>query len=395
MFLSAIGRIQYSATMQSFWIQLYRASIYLIIILGFIYIILKRKVELKGIDGLLCLMVFYEVMISFIRYRSMNKILFNEFMVDVLAWPVIFILTQKLFKNLSIFKTFRIITMCGAVLIVGLTAINLSNLNRLGVNSAIGGAAYCVAVLPLLYFFFSKKVGNFFTVIVTLLIMISTKRSSFLALLLGVFAYYASEAIVQEISRKKLKKMLSLMFMATIVSVVGLYLINTADIKIFQRFTNRDVTLSGRTVLWENILIDYGNQGLGEKLFGNGMHAVKYKFNPYGLGWYAHNSFIETLYDYGLIGLAVLIMFVTIIVKKTVYMNMKKSKIAPVMSSTIPALFFYALASYFFEVGQTSLFYAFIWSLCIAVEEKVCLKQEKTTQKIHRIEKHRNTYIRT
>ena len=101
-----------------------------------------------------------------------------------------------------------------------------------------------MAVLPLVYFFFSKKVGNFFTIIVMILIMISTKRSSFLALLLGIFVYYISDAIVQKTSRKKLNKMLSLMLMVVIVSVVGLYLINTSDIEIFQRFTSEDTTLS-------------------------------------------------------------------------------------------------------------------------------------------------------
>lgn len=393
-FLSAIGRIQYLATIDSFWIRLYRISIYLIIILGFSYILLRRKVEFKGVNRLLCLMVLYGLIVSLVRYRSINQTLVNEFIIDVLAWPVVFILIQNLFKNLSILKTFRKITMCGVVLIVGITAINLFNLNSLEVNSAIGGGTYCVAVLPLVYFFFSKKVGNFFTIIVMILIMISTKRSSFLALLLGIFVYYISDAIVQKTSRKKLNKMLSLMLMVVIVSVVGLYLINTSDIEIFQRFTSEDTTLSGRTVLWGNILIDYGSQGFGEKLFGNGMHAVKYKFNPYGLGWYAHNSFIETLYDYGVIGLVALIVFVIFIIKKTVNMNIKKRQLAPVMSSTIPPLLFYAVASYFFEVGQIILFYSFIWSLCIAVEEKVYLKQQLNTHKICCNKEQRNTYIK-
>ena len=117
------------------------------------------------------------------------------------------------------------------------------------------------------------------------------------------------------------------------------------------------------------------------------MHAVKYKINPYGLGWYAHNSFIETLYDYGVIGLILLILFVVVIIKKTVSMNMQKSKFAPVMSSTIPPLLFYAFSSYFFEVGQMILFYSFIWSLCIAVMDKGDLNQKVMSPAICRLQK--------
>ena len=99
------------------------------------------------------------------------------------------------------------------------------------------------------------------------------------------------------------------------------------------------------------------------------MHAVKYKINPYGLGWYAHNSFIETLYDFGIIGLGMLILFIVLLIKETITMNKQKSEFAPVLSSSIPSLLFYASASYFFEVGQTILIYAFIWGLCLAISE--------------------------
>lgn len=375
-FFSAVGRIQYLATMETLWIQFYRASVYLIVILGFTYMLLKQKVKLKGINGLLCLMVFYEIGISLYQYGSINQTLFNEFVIDVLAWPVIFILTQNLFKDLNILDLFKKITICGVILVFVMTAINLLNMDIIGTNSAVGGVVYCVAVLPLLYVFVSKKAGNIFSIIAAIFIIISTKRSSFLALLIGFFMYYISDAIIQEMPRKKMNKLLSLMLMLIIVSVVGIYLMEISNVEIFQRFTSGDETLSGRTVLWEKILFRYSNGGFGEKLFGNGMHAVKFKINPYGLGWYAHNSFIEALYDYGIIGLAILLMFVLVIIKRTVSMNKKKRKIAPVMFLTIPPLFFYALASYFFEVGQTILFYSFIWSFCIAVEEKVYIKQE-------------------
>lgn len=386
-FSSAIGRIQYSATTAALWINLYRLSIYLIIFLGIAYILFKHKVRFDKITILICLMVLYEAIISIFQYKRINISLFNEFVIDVLAWPLIFVLTHSFIKDVGIPRSFKKITICGVFLILAITAINLFNMDTMGINAAIGGVTYCVAVLPLMYFFFSKKAEKILTIVVLILVMVSTKRSAFLALLIGVFAYYISDAVIQEISRKKFNKMLSLMLMVFLVSIVGIYLLETSNIDIIQKFTSGDETLSGRTILWERILVNYGNQSFIEKLFGNGMHAVKYKINPYGLGWYAHNSFIETLYDYGVIGLILLILFVVVIIKKTVSMNMQKSKFAPVMSSTIPPLLFYAFSSYFFEVGQMILFYSFIWSLCIAVMDKGDLNQKVMSPAICRLQK--------
>lgn len=368
-FVAVICRIEYTALLVPVWIAVYRISLYAIIMLGFLFIIVMKEIIIKGISGVLYIMVFYELVITVVGYGSLNRTLFNEFMVDTLAWPLIFILTYSLYRDDSIRKPFKVISALGITIIFGITAVNLSRINAVGMNRAISGVPFSVAVLPLVYMFFSKKTGIAATIIAAILIIISTKRSSFLVLLIGVFAFFISDVLVQQVQRKKLNKMLALMFLSVVIFVVGMYLLDNSDIAIIQRFTNGDATLSGRTVLWQRIIKIFSEQGLSNKLFGNGMHAVKYKINPYGLGWYAHNSFIETLYDFGIIGLGMLILFIVLLIKETITMNKQKSEFAPVLSSSIPSLLFYASASYFFEVGQTILIYAFIWGLCLAISE--------------------------
>lgn len=368
-FVAVICRIEYTALLVPVWIAVYRISLYAIIMLGFLFIIVMKEIIIKGISGVLYIMVFYELVITVVGYGSLNRTLFNEFMVDTLAWPLIFILTYSLYRDDSIRKPFKVISALGITIIFGITAVNLSRINAVGMNRAISGVPFSVAVLPLVYMFFSKKTGIAATIIAAILIIISTKRSSFLVLLIGVFAFFISDVLVQQVQRKKLNKMLALMFLSVVVFVVGMYLLDNSDIAIIQRFTNGDATLSGRTMLWQRIIKIFSEQGLSNKLFGNGMHAVKYKINPYGLGWYAHNSFIETLYDFGIIGLGMLILFIVLLIKETITMNKQKSEFAPVLSSSIPSLLFYASASYFFEVGQTILIYAFIWGLCLAISE--------------------------
>ncbi|BDZ82323.1 hypothetical protein Lac2_04570 [Claveliimonas bilis] len=376
-FVSAIGRIQYSATSVSYWIALYRTSIYLIELIGVGYTLYKHVLLFKrNIAAFLGFMVLYELAITFLRYRSLGTTLFNEIVIDLLGWPLVFIFTYQFVKDIGILKAFKGITVCGVSIIIIITAFNISNMGRIGINPAVGGVGYCVAVLPLVYLYFPKKFQKIITFIVLVIVLLSTKRSSFLALLIGIFTYYISDAIIQKTPRQKINKMLFVMFMAIVAAIAGIYMLESSQLEIVKEFTSQDETLSGRTLLWERILTNYNSLSFSERFFGSGMHAVKWKFNPYGLGWYAHNSFIETLYDYGIVGMALLIIFIVMIIKKTIKMNLDKSRISPIISFTIPPMLLFASSSYFFEIGQIMIFYSFIWSFCVAVFDIGLIEQK-------------------
>ena len=392
-FVAVIGRIQYSATTIALWINIYRASVYLIILIGIIYIIYRHRFKYNKTVILLTIMMLYEAFISIYRYRRINLTLFNEFIIDVLAWPLIFILTYNFTRDMGVPQSFKKVSICGVSAILIITAVNISNMSAIGINPAVGGVGYCVAVLPLIYFYFPKRLEKIIAVIMLLIVMLSTKRSSFLAVLIGIFVYYLSDAIIQEMPRKKFNKMFSVMLLVVIIAIVGIYMLGNSDLEIIQEFTSDDETLSGRTLLWEGILTNYNNLSFGEKLFGSGMHAVKYKYNPYGLGWYAHNSFIETLYDYGIVGLLLLIAFIVVIIKKTLEMNSRKSIVAPIMSVTIPSMLLFASSSYFFEIGQTMLFYSFIWSLCITIFDQGLLVHKTSVPEKKKKRMHRNLLV--
>lgn len=85
-FVAVICRIEYTALLVPVWIAVYRISLYAIIMLGFLFIIVMKEIIIKGISGVLYIMVFYELVITVVGYGSLNRTLFNEFMVDTLAW---------------------------------------------------------------------------------------------------------------------------------------------------------------------------------------------------------------------------------------------------------------------------------------------------------------------
>lgn len=366
-FISAIGRIQYSATTVSLWINIYRLSVYLIILIGVIYVIYAHRIVHNKQINILALMVFFELAVTLFSYSYFNITLLNEAVIDLAAWPFVFILTYNFACNTEVPKSFKKITILGCAIIVGITGYNISKMGSIGVNPAVGGVSYCVALLPLIFMSFSRRNARIATAIILFIVMMSTKRTSFLALLLGIFMYLISDALIQEMPRKKFNKMIGLMSLVVIAVIVGIYMIEQSDLEIIREFASGDETMSGRTLLWNRILAYFDNQDSVRKFLGNGMHAVKYKINPYGLGWFAHNSFIETLYDYGVVGLIILVSFLVLIIKKCIEINKRKSKVAPIISYTIPPMLLFAFASYFFEIGQSILLYSFVWSFCLAL----------------------------
>ena len=88
---------------------------------------------------------------------------------------------------------------------------------------------------------------------------------------------------------------------------------------------------SGRIKIWNLIIERYRLSSTIDKIFGHGFHAVLYRIAPLGISRYAHNSFLETLYDYGAIGLMLIVMLTIRITTITVKMARQKHPLAPAM----------------------------------------------------------------
>lgn len=154
-FISAIGRIQYAATMASLWINIYRASIYSIILIGIVYILFTQSIRFNKITLLLTAMVLYEIVVTIYRYNRINQTLFNEIVIDLLAWPLIFILTYNFITDFGVPHYFKYISICGVSLILIFTAINISQIGSIGINPAVGGSCILCGGSPVSVFLLS------------------------------------------------------------------------------------------------------------------------------------------------------------------------------------------------------------------------------------------------
>jgi O-antigen ligase len=88
---------------------------------------------------------------------------------------------------------------------------------------------------------------------------------------------------------------------------------------------------------------------LREKIWGHGFQSVYYRLRPGGFSRFSHNSYIEYLYDYGIIGLSLLVLFVLFLIIIEIKFIREKNKYAPVMGMLLIITIFLSAFSYFFE----------------------------------------------
>jgi O-antigen ligase len=122
---------------------------------------------------------------------------------------------------------------------------------------------------------------------------------------------------------------------------------------------------SGRTEIWQTVWRKFASSPFSEKLFGHGFHAVAYKVMPLGYSRFAHNSWLEILYDYGMVGLGLIVILVLYFIVKTVKMIREKSAMSPVMGYTIVGMLVMATVSYFFEQSVIILPFCMVWGICV------------------------------
>jgi O-antigen ligase len=111
--------------------------------------------------------------------------------------------------------------------------------------------------------------------------------------------------------------------LGAMIGIAGLIVLaaTIGNIPIFSRFLNSDVTtLNGRTYLWTAVIDHFDpTQLLGKGMQASDVLLTNLQVAGSGLGVIgtaSHNIFLETLYDYGIIGFTLLmLMFISIPVK--------------------------------------------------------------------------------
>lgn len=362
-FISAITMLRFTLTLGPLWRVMYHFSIDSIIFLCIIYLVNKRRVFFDSLIITLVLMVLFELTTSYVNSLFVVPMIF----VDVITWPLLLIVFYYYSLRNEIPKYFKEITLIGITIIC---IFSIPNLLSRGTIDNFGGAVfasyYCFAFLPMVYFTCTGKISAFYNIIVFFLMLFSLKRAALLIVFLGIGVYYIFLNYCQGKNLKNLRNYFLMFLSFLIFSILAYFIIVRFNLSILSRLESMSEDGgSGRLVIWNSIIQNFIYSSQEEKWFGHGFHAVFYNLQPFGVRRFAHNSFIETLYDYGYVGVGFIILFVKRIVSETIRMIKLKYSRAPIMAFTIIPLFILSLVSYFFEQAIIILPFSVIWGICL------------------------------
>lgn len=320
--------------------------------------------------AILLLLISFESLVAI----STHSVYMPYAPVDILIWPISVIVyynysyyydITKIAQNKAIWFFFA---MCAIA--VPLIKIHLSGAGNIG--QVIFLTYFCITTLPLVLILTNNRsYRNLSMVLAVLISTASTKRAGTLALILGLFIMLVVEAHIQGTLNQRWKKYLKIMLLILMGTIIVFYLENAGRIQILDRFARLgDDGGSGRNVIWLIVLNAYHSSGLVQRLFGHGFQSVYYILRPGGFYRFAHNSYIEYLYDYGTVGLILLLVFIIALIVSTIDMVRRKARFAPVMCLLLVISAFLGMFSYFFEESNIIMPVAVAYGVILGLDKK-------------------------
>lgn len=237
---------------------------------------------------------------------------------QVLWWPAIFIIfyvigrtKNRMYEDLLLNKVFYIIFFGNLVLFSLIRSLTFMVSTNSGqeVFSSSNQIFYVVLLLPFTFLINNNRNKYFILIISAVATLLSFKRSAFIyvAVVLGVAAYY------DFIKAKKISsfyKISSLCIIAIVMTFSFEYIEMLTDGHISGRIESLEEDKgSGRLDIFETVWNTYLNGDWTQILLGRGFDKVVKDRIVFEIDGYtalsAHNDYLEILYDFGLIGLAI------------------------------------------------------------------------------------------
>ena len=155
--------------------------------------------------------------------------------------------------------------------------------------------------------------------------------------------------------------MLLVLLLGVMLLFVASYYSDITD-KILLRFENISTDQgSGRLRIWQMILSSYASSTPLHKVFGHGIHAVPNFIHPANKYIFAHNSYIEYLFDLGIVGVVLLSLIVLSMIVFLIRLIVEKNKFAPTAAFAVCIIVVFSATSYCFEESNYIMMIAVYW----------------------------------
>ena len=312
------------------------------------YVLFLYKSKKIAIIKFLSIFLIYEIIITIFTFSFGFP---SEF-VDLFLWPLLVFVFYDYTKThdnlLFIKKNVSIVYIITIVISIYLVSLHLSGKGNAGY--VIFPTYFSLSLLPLTLKFADEKKGKYFIAMSILISLFSEKRTGFLIAIIGGIVYMLSLIKLKDSTNKRIKGSIKLIIYALV--IIGIVYTFAGDqiSEILLRYSRLSIDRgSGRENIWNTVLLAFNNSNTIQKVFGHGNHSVINSLMPGGITRYAHNSFIEYLYDYGIIGAVLLINFITMLLYKAYnYRKIRNKNYSYLMYIIIISLFL-SMFSYYFE----------------------------------------------
>ena len=196
----------------------------------------------------------------------------------------------------------------------------------------------------------------------------SGKRTCLLAFVLAFVGYVLVSSYLD--SKSTVKTTIKSLFIITIALIafyfVSKYFDESLRLGIYKRLFNLfEDGGSGRDDIYSTVWEGFKNSNFSEKLIGHGMGATtKITYA------YAHNDFLEIIYNYGIFAVLFVVLFYFEIFKSAFRLIIDKSPYAPAFFTSVVIAMFLSMFSYFL------VFYTFVtglaafWGYALALESQ-------------------------
>lgn len=215
-----------------------------------------------------------------------------------------------------------------------------------------------LATLPWVLLSKSNVIRNIGLIFLTLLSCYSLKRSVIIAVVLSAIVYYIVNLIVS--TRKNLfLRIITPLVMGSL--IIGVFSLANSELRdsITVRFEKlRTDEGSGRLDIYQDVFQLLSTTSQGTLMIGRGLESTTQTF-----GITAHNDFLEVLFDFGIIGLAIYICFHLCIIWNCFKLIRLKSVFAPAFSVSYVIFFTLSMFSHLIIYPSHFIFLSAFWGM--------------------------------
>lgn len=321
--------------------------------------------KLNYVTVIMLSMFFYEAFVSWV----MGLFLIRALVVDSLSWVLVFCVSYCYSNKRDINKMMLNISLIiwgfvYCILMMPNISLHISGLDLRG--GIISPLYYCFGFVGLILLCLPKIWKVVFSIVIGLMVLFSAKRTGVLVIVIGFFFYFMGRAFIEDKRTKRIKQYICMMFIVIIACLVVSWVIEKYNIGILDRMAAIATDGgSGRDEIWKSVIVNFKRSDILHKIFGYGFHAVPELLRPYNRYLFAHNGFLEVLFDFGILGLIIMISGIMWLGINTLKMQKERYFGAPIMMYSMVVIILLSMFGYFFEESRFVMPMAIVCGVCM------------------------------